>query len=119
MDDKIINKANEEGVSASEISEKYILEYFKDADALGVNRATHHPKVTETMDEIIEFIKVLEDKGYAYESKGDVFFDSVAFNGYGKLSGQNIEELDSGSRIDVDARKNIHQILFCGRQKTR
>lgn len=105
VDDKIINKANEEGVSASEISEKYILEYFKDADALGVNRASHHPKVTETMDEIIDFIKVLVEKGYAYASNGDVFFDSVAFNGYGKLSGQNIEELDSGSRIDVDARK--------------
>lgn len=105
VDDKIIKRSIEEGISASEVSEKYIMEYFKDADALGVNRATHHPKVTETMDEIIDFIKVLIDKGYAYESEGDVFFDSKAFNDYGKLSGQNIEELDLGSRIDVDERK--------------
>lgn len=105
VDDKIINKANEEGVSSLEISEKYITEYFKDADALGVKRASHHPKVTETMEDIISFIEVLINKGYAYEKEGDVFFDSEAFNGYGKLSGQNIEELDSGSRIDVDSRK--------------
>lgn len=105
VDDKIIKKANEEGVSSLEISEKYIGEYFKDADALGVNRATHHPKVTETMDEIIRFIEVLINKGYAYASEGDVFFDSAAFNGYGKLSGQNVDELDMGSRIDVDSRK--------------
>ncbi len=105
VDDKIINKANEEGVSSIEISEKYITEYFKDADALGVKRASHHPKVTETMQDIISFIEVLINKGYAYAKEGDVFFDSEAFNGYGKLSGQNIEELDSGSRIDVDSRK--------------
>ncbi len=105
VDDKIINKANEEGVTSLEISEKYITEYFKDADALGVKRASHHPKVTETMEDIISFIEVLINKGYAYAKEGDVFFDSEAFNGYGKLSGQNIEELDSGSRIDVDSRK--------------
>jgi len=105
VDDKIIKRANEEGISSSEVSEKYILEYFKDADALGVQRASHHPKVTETMDEIIDFIKVLEEKKYAYAVDGDVFFDSGAFNGYGKLSGQNIEELESGSRVDVDGRK--------------
>ena len=105
VDDKIIKRSIEEGISASEVSEKYIVEYFKDADALGVSRATHHPKVTETMDEIIDFIKVLIEKEYAYVVEGDVFFDSGAFNGYGKLSGQDIEELETGSRVDVDNRK--------------
>ena len=105
VDDKIINKAKEEDISAGELSEKYIDEYFKDAQALNVKKATNHPKVTENMQEIIDFIKILEDKGYAYEVDGDVYFDTQAFDGYGKLSGQNIGDLESGARIDVDERK--------------
>lgn len=105
VDDKIINRAKEEKLSPEEISEKYIDEYFKDARALNVREATHHPKVTGNMNEIIDFVKKLEDKGYAYEIDGDVYFDTSAFSEYGKLSKQNIEELISGSRIDVDDRK--------------
>ena len=105
VDDKIINRANDEGVEPSEISERYIEEYFKDADALGIKRANVHPKVTETMGDIIEFIKDLVDKGYAYESGGDVYFDSHKFNEYGKLSGQDLEELELGARIDISDKK--------------
>lgn len=105
VDDKIIRKANEEGVNAKEISEKYIKEYFKDADAIGIKRATIHPKVTENISEIIEFIKNLVEKGYAYEVDGDVYYDTSKFNEYGKLSKQSIEELESGARIEVNQTK--------------
>ena len=97
VDDKIINRAKEEGVSASEISEKYIEEYFKDAAALNVKKATVHPKVTETMDDIIKFVQDLIDKGYAYESDGDVYYRTRMFEGYGKLSGKNVDELRLGA----------------------
>ncbi|HZK01369.1 MAG TPA: cysteine--tRNA ligase [Anaerovoracaceae bacterium] len=105
IDDKIINKAKEDGVSAKEISEKYIEEYFKDAAALNVDSATVHPKVTENIEEIIEFVKTLVEKGYAYETNGDVYFSARSFSDYGKLSGQKIEDLESGSRIMVDEKK--------------
>lgn len=101
VDDKIINKAREEGVSAGEISEKYIEEYYKDAAALNVKKATVHPKVTENMDEIIVFVQDLIDKGYAYEVNGDVYYSTRKFAEYGKLSKQNIEDLESGARIEV------------------
>lgn len=107
VDDKIINKANEEGVSSLEISEQYIDEYFKDADALGIKRATVHPKVTETMDEIIAFIEVLVEKKFAYEVNGDVYFDTKNYADYGKLSKQSIDDLVSGARVEVnEAKKN-------------
>ncbi len=105
VDDKIINKAKEEGLTPGQVSEKYIDEYFKDAAALNVKKATTHPKVTENMQEIINFISDLQNKGYAYNVDGDVYFDTQAFEGYGKLSGQNIDELEAGARIDVDDRK--------------
>ena len=105
VDDKIINRAREEGVSAGEISEKYIDEYYKDAAALNVKRATVHPKVTETMDDIIQFVQDLIDKGYAYEVNGDVYYRTRKFAGYGKLSGKNIEDLIAGARIAVDEQK--------------
>ena len=105
VDDKIINRAKEEGVSAGEISEKYIAEYFKDAAALNVKKATVHPKVTETMDDIIQFVQDLIDKGYAYESDGDVYYRARKFKGYGKLSGKNIDDLISGARIAVGEKK--------------
>jgi len=105
VDDKIINKAKEEGVSASEISEKYIGEYYKDAEALNVAKADFHPKVTENIDEIVKFVKDLIDKGYAYEVDGDVYFSARKFKDYGKLSKQNIEDLESGARIMVEEKK--------------
>ena len=106
VDDKIINKAREDGVTAGEVSEKYIEEYYKDAAALNVKKATVHPKVTETMDEIIAFVKDLIDKGYAYERNGDVYYSTRKFKEYGKLSKQNIEDLESGARIEVDETKD-------------
>ncbi len=105
VDDKIINKAREEGVSAGEVSETFIKEYYKDAAALNVKKATVHPKVTENMDEIIQFVKDLIDKGYAYEVEGDVYYSTQTFKDYGKLSGQNIEDLESGARIEVGEKK--------------
>lgn len=106
VDDKIIARAAEEGLSAGDVSEKYIAAYFEDAAALNVRPASVHPRVTGNMDEIIDFVKTLIDKGYAYELDGDVYFGTRNFEGYGKLSGQNIEELESGARINVDERKN-------------
>ncbi|SHH44047.1 cysteine--tRNA ligase [Tepidibacter thalassicus] len=105
VDDKIINKANEEGISAEELADKYINEYFKDADALGIKRATIHPRVTENIKDIIEFIKDLENKGYAYVVDGDVYFDTKKFKSYGKLSKQSIEDLEAGARIEVNEKK--------------
>ena len=105
VDDKIINKAKEEGISAGEVSEKYIEEYFKDASALHVKIASVHPKVTENMAEIIEFIQGLIDKGFAYEIEGDVYYSTRSFKEYGKLSKQNIEDLESGSRVETDEKK--------------
>lgn len=101
VDDKIINRAREEGISAPEVSEKYIEEYFKDADALNIDRADVHPKVSEHIDDIIEFVRTLIEKGYAYEADGDVYYSTRKFPEYGKLSGQNIDDLESGARIAV------------------
>ena len=102
VDDKIIKKANEEDVSASEISERYIAEYKKDAHGLNVMDADVHPKVTENMDIIIDFINTLIEKGHAYEVQGDVYFRTLSFKDYGKLSGMPIEDLQAGARIDVN-----------------
>lgn len=105
VDDKIIKRSHEEGISPEEVAEKYIKEYFIDCDGLGIKRATVHPQVTDNIKEIISFIQDLVDKGYAYESNGDVLFRTREFKEYGKLSHQNIEELELGSRIDVDDKK--------------
>lgn len=105
VDDKIINRAKEEGITAQEVGEKYIGEYFKDAAALNVKKATVHPRVTETMNDIIKFVQDLIDLGYAYESNGDVYYRARKFEGYGKLSGKNIDDLISGARIAVDEKK--------------
>ena len=105
VDDKIINRANEEGVSPFEIAERYIKEYFVDADALGIRRADVHPRVTDNISQIIDFIQNLITSGYAYESEGDVFFDTQKFKDYGKLSRQNLAELNLGARIDVNSSK--------------
>ena len=105
VDDKIIRKANEEGVPAHEISERFIAEYKKDAKGLNIREATVHPKVTENMDIILDIIQTLVDKGYAYESNGDVYFRAAKFDEYGKLSHMPLEELEAGARIDVSEQK--------------
>ena len=101
VDDKIINRAKEEGITAPEVSEKYIKEYFDDAGALNVLKADVHPKVSEHIPEIIDFVQTLIDKGYAYEADGDVYYSTRKFPEYGKLSGQNIDDLESGARIAI------------------
>ena len=105
VDDKIIKRSHEEGISPEEVAEKYIKEYFIDCDGLGIKRATVHPQVTDNIENIIVFVQDLIDKGYAYEAGGDVLFRTRKFKEYGKLSHQNIEELELGARIDVDDKK--------------
>ncbi|MDR1774521.1 MAG: cysteine--tRNA ligase [Clostridioides sp.] len=106
VDDKIINRSHEEGISPSEVAEKYIKEYFIDCDGLGIKRATVHPRVTENIEQIVDFIKDLENKGFAYASNGDVYFDTKKFDSYGKLSKQNQEELEAGARIEINENKH-------------
>ena len=105
VDDKIIKRANEEGVESSVISERYIAEYLKDAHALNVMDATVHPKVTQNMGEIIKIVKTLVDEGYAYEANGDVYFRTHRFKEYGKLSHMPLEDLEAGARIEVNSVK--------------
>ena len=96
VDDKIIKRANEENSTFEEISKKYIDEFWIDAHGLNFKDATVHPKATENIDEIIEIIKSLEEKGYAYAVDGDVYYRTLKFKGYGKLSHQPIDDLQSG-----------------------
>ncbi|TCT21055.1 cysteinyl-tRNA synthetase [Melghiribacillus thermohalophilus] len=105
VDDKIIRAANEVGEEVREVAERFIKAYREDVQAFGVKEATHHPRVTETMDEIIEFIQGLIDQGYAYEADGDVYFKTRSFKDYGKLSHQSIDELRAGARIEVGEKK--------------
>jgi cysteinyl-tRNA synthetase len=105
IDDKMIKKAIDENTTVKNLGDKYISEYYKDADGLNIKRATVNPRATEFIDEIVEFVKDLIEKDYAYEINGDVYFKSKRFNEYGKLSGQNIEDLQAGARINVDERK--------------
>lgn len=108
VDDKIIKRANEEGITSQEVAEKYIQEYFTDAQGLGVRPATIHPKATENMQQIIDMVQTLIYKGYAYPvENGDVYYRTLKFKGYGKLSHQPIEDLQSGARIAVgDVKEN-------------
>lgn len=101
VDDKIIRRANEEGISFSEVAEKYIGEYWTDANGLNIRKATVHPRATENIDEIIDIISTLIEKGYAYEVQGDVYFSPAKFAEYGKLSHQPLEELEAGARINI------------------
>lgn len=101
IDDKIIRRANEEHVDFSEISERYIKEFWTDADGLNVRHATINPKATENIDAIIQIISTLIKKGYAYEAQGDVYFSTEKFKDYGKLSHQPLEDLEAGARIMV------------------
>ena len=104
VDDKMINKANIENVSIKEIAERYIKAYFEDTSKINLKEdGMIRPKATENINEMIEIIKSLVDKGYAYESNGDVYFEVKKYrDGYGELSKQNIEDLESGARIDVN-----------------
>lgn len=97
IDDKMINKANEEGTTVKDIGDKYISEYYTDADALNIERATVNPRATEFIDDIIDFVSKLIEKGYAYEVDGDVYFNTKKFEEYGKLSGQSLEDLQIGA----------------------
>lgn len=101
IDDKLIRKANEEGITVKEVAERYIAEFYTDAKGLNVLPATVHPRATENIDEILRMISVLMEKGYAYESGGDVYYRAKKFAQYGKLSHQPLEDLESGARIAV------------------
>lgn len=105
VDDKIIIKANEEGITPIQLANKYIEEYFKDAKAIGIRKATVHPRVTENIKEIIDFIQDLIDKGFAYVLGNDVYFEVKKFKEYGKLSHKNIDDLLSGARIEINDEK--------------
>ncbi len=106
VDDKIIKAANELGEEVSELTERFINAYFEDITALGCQKADAHPRVTEHMDEIIEFIGVLIEKGYAYESQGDVYYRTRKFKEYGKLSHQSVDDLKIGARIEAGEKKD-------------
>ena len=101
IDDKVINKANEEHTTYDVIAERYIKEYFVDAHGLGIHEATVHPKATDNIDAIIDIVKTLVERGYAYPAGGDVYYRTSKFHDYGKLSHQPLEELEAGARIDV------------------
>lgn len=105
VDDKIIKRANEEGITFEEVSKKYIEEFWTDANGLNFKKASVHPKATENIDEIINIIKTLEEKGYAYAVDGDVYFRTLKFKEYGKLSHQPIDDLQSGARIAIGEKK--------------
>jgi cysteinyl-tRNA synthetase len=105
VDDKLIKAAKELGEDVPTIANRFIDAYFEDTSALGCKKADIHPTVTENIDIIIEFITALIDKGYAYESQGDVYYRTRKFDGYGKLSHQSIDELKVGARIDVGDKK--------------
>lgn len=105
VDDKIIKRANEENLTFTEVSEKYIEQYKIDAKGLNVRDASVHPKATENIDEIIDIIKTLEEKGFAYAVDGDVYFSTKKFDEYGKLSHQPLEDLEAGARISIGEKK--------------
>lgn len=106
VDDKIIQRGLEEGIDPLALSQKYIDEYFKDAQALKILPATIHPKATEHIREMIDIIQGLINNGLAYEVSGDVYFAVDKFPDYGKLSGRSLEDMQAGARVDVDERKN-------------
>jgi len=111
VDDKIIKKADELGISTTQVADKYIESYNEDALALSIKKPTYAPKATETMDQIISLCKTLYDKGFAYIVEGDLFFDIKKFKPYGRLSKRNIDDLIAGSRIEIDKRKH-HPLDF-------
>lgn len=105
IDDKMIKNANAEGITVKELADRFIEEYFIDAKGLGIKEATVHPKATENIDAIIDTVKKLEEKGYAYNVNGNVYFRTKKFKDYGKLSHQPLEDLESGARIEINTDK--------------
>lgn len=105
IDDKMIKRANADGITVKELGDRFIEEYYKDAGELGVGRATVHPRATECVGDIIKIVQTLVDKGMAYEKNGDVFYRTAKFEGYGKLSHYPIEQLESGARIEINDSK--------------
>ncbi|MGG1632556.1 cysteine--tRNA ligase [Rossellomorea sp. NRS-1567] len=105
VDDKLIRAAKELGVDVPTVAQRFIQAYFEDTGALGCKKADVHPTVTDNIDTIIDFISALVEKGFAYESQGDVYYRTRKFDGYGKLSHQPIDELKAGARIDVGDKK--------------
>ena len=107
IDDKLINKANEEGITVPEVAERFINEFWTDAKGLNVREATVHPKATENIEQIQGIISSLIEKGYAYEAGGDVYYRAKKFDEYGKLSHQPLEDLEAGARIETgDIKEN-------------
>lgn len=109
VDDKLIRKAEQLGATVPEVAEKFIEAFYADIESLGVHKATLNPRVTEHIPQIVTFIQGLIDKGYAYMSEGDVYYRTTAFADYGKLSHQNIEELQFGIRVEIGERKENQQ----------
>lgn len=105
IDDKMIKRANEEGITVKELAERFINEYFEDSHALGIAEASVHPKATENIDAIIAIVSKLIDNGYAYNVDGNVYFSTKKFREYGKLSKQPLEDLEAGARISVGEEK--------------
>ena len=105
VDDKIINRAREEGVSSEEVAQRYIDEFHRDTAALGLLEPALEPRATEHIPEMIALISTLVERGRAYEVAGDVYFAVESFEGYGKLSGRSLDEMTAGARVDVDDRK--------------
>ncbi len=111
IDDKMINRASELGISVAELADRFIQAYFEDADALGIKRPTYSPRATQFIPEIIDLVRLLEQKGHAYVVEGDVYFDVMSFPGYGRLARQSLEDLLSGARVEIDSRKR-HPLDF-------
>jgi cysteinyl-tRNA synthetase len=112
IDDKLIKKANEEGITVPEVAKRYIEEFWVDAKGLNVREASVHPKATENIDAIINIISTLIEKGFAYLADGDVYFRATKFDEYGKLSHQPLEDLEAGARIDIADHKE-NPMDFC------
>jgi cysteinyl-tRNA synthetase len=106
IEDKIIKKANEQNKLPQEIAEEYSSAFFEDLKKLKIKPASNNPRATDHVAEMISMIKKLEENGLAYNKDGNVFYDVKKFNGYGKLSGKNLDELESGARVDVNEEKN-------------
>ena len=105
IDDKMINKARQEGISVPELADKFIREYYTDADALGVLHADVAPRATDNIQDMIDLIQTLIDKGHAYVSSGDVYFSVPSFKGYGAMFTKDLDDLESGARVDVSDKK--------------
>lgn len=123
VDDKIIKAGHEMKMTVKEVTDKFIAAFYEDIDALNIKRATLNPRVMDTMDDIIKFIQVLIDKGYAYQSEGDVYYRARKFKDYGKLSGQSVDDLEQGAServADFDqGKKKIRLILLYGKPQNQ